>query len=534
MQVKEVDDLSLINSGIYNNQYLCRMYIKHPEHGTAFKIYDKNGFLKKTTSGELNCYQNLNPLKKVDGKVLRRKGYEASLQYLYIDLDVYHSSFAQDFYGKNPDEMNFTIKQFDELKRAVQYELTQEHFNRTLPVPSYIVDSGRGLYLLWKIDEHINAMPRWNKVQRYLHSILDYYGSDAQVVSDSVRVLRCIGSVNSKTNTSVSIISGNESFYTLYEIMNGYMPQKEAKITPKMKRAILAICQSKGITLPAFEGLADARAFIGQHYKKSKIRNDRTNKKIYFNAESAYTNKLLCDLTWLLQNTRDIPENGKKELIFFQIAFLLAKSGKDKEYISNHIKILNNGLTHKKEERELLKEINSYTWASDRYKNYYSKDKLLDILKVTKEEQDHLQYLKEKGAKRNYREQYVSKTHKNGKLLNEERKTLRYRSILSFQKQNYTAYEMALELNVCVRTVRRDIAHLQTLGEESILKLQEKSTDCQEEEQQNEKVGGFPEVLHSQAKGDKKCALKLYGRSPVAFSFPDGTLLFWYFRWDTS
>ena len=59
--------------------------------------------------------------------------------------------------------------------------LELDYYDRIIPRPTYVVDSGRGLYLLWRIDENVKAYSRWIKMQMYLYNqllIRDYITGD--------------------------------------------------------------------------------------------------------------------------------------------------------------------------------------------------------------------------------------------------------------------------------------------------------------------------------------------------------------------
>lgn len=67
-----------------------------------------------------------------------------------------------------------------------------------LPLPSYILSTGRGLCCLW-LTELLppRALPRWNAVQKRLAEVLTCFGADKRAL-DAARVFRLAGSVNSR------------------------------------------------------------------------------------------------------------------------------------------------------------------------------------------------------------------------------------------------------------------------------------------------------------------------------------------------
>lgn len=66
------------------------------------------------------------------------------------------------------------------------------------PAPSYVLDTGRGLNLVWLHNAMPRAaLPRWSAVQKQLAVTLKMFGADPKAL-DAARVFRVVGSVNSK------------------------------------------------------------------------------------------------------------------------------------------------------------------------------------------------------------------------------------------------------------------------------------------------------------------------------------------------
>ena len=79
-----------------------------------------------------------------------------------------------------------------------------------LPLPSILIDSGKGAYAKWILDRPIphQALPRWNAVQRLLLERIEEFGADRNA-SDASRVLRIVGTRNAKTGRNVEILWEN-------------------------------------------------------------------------------------------------------------------------------------------------------------------------------------------------------------------------------------------------------------------------------------------------------------------------------------
>lgn len=74
------------------------------------------------------------------------------------------------------------------------------------PTPSYVLDTGRGLNLVWLHDLLPRAaLSRWTAVQKQLADILKPFGADLKAL-DAARVFRVVGSVNSRADWDRRIV----------------------------------------------------------------------------------------------------------------------------------------------------------------------------------------------------------------------------------------------------------------------------------------------------------------------------------------
>lgn len=127
-------------------------------------------------------------------------------------------------------------------KESVLWHLEQDIFNREIPIPSLIIDSGRGIYLIWLIRPvPMKAIPLWRYTQDYFYSVLQDFGADS-ASRDAARILRLAGSLNSSTGSMVKILEVNNYIYTINEIQEDYLPKpkplpkkgkkKKTKVSP--------------------------------------------------------------------------------------------------------------------------------------------------------------------------------------------------------------------------------------------------------------------------------------------------------------
>jgi hypothetical protein len=87
-----------------------------------------------------------------------------------------------------------------------------------MPPPSSIVWSGRGLHLYWELEPvRAQALPVWQRVQNALVAAVRDVGADVRA-KDCTRVLRLVGSVNSKSSTEVRGVVWSGVRWTLHSL----------------------------------------------------------------------------------------------------------------------------------------------------------------------------------------------------------------------------------------------------------------------------------------------------------------------------
>lgn len=125
----------------------------------------------------------------------RRETFLHEIRSVFVDLDCYNL-------GLEPDE-HFLAKVIE------QAELVG------IPAPSYVVRSGRGVYAKWLFSHPVSAshLPSWKALQASILGVYRRLGADLKV-RDSSRVLRIIGSTNSKSpgSTVEAIYNSGELF----------------------------------------------------------------------------------------------------------------------------------------------------------------------------------------------------------------------------------------------------------------------------------------------------------------------------------
>src|SRR5699024_2075471 len=232
---------------------------------------------------------------------------------------------------------------------AVKYFLENDLYGSKIPVPNYLIDSGRGLYYVILIKPVPSmALPLWYAVQRYLYNILKPFGADANAL-DPTRVLRIVGTLNSKSGTCVEVLDAHEYEYSLREIQEEYLPEISVK-------------------------------------KKSK---GRPKKMVSLFTEYSLYHARVIDIAKVCE-LRDYDVEGHREIILFLYRYFSACFTEDTEEALNRALELNAMFKNPLPENEVIQDTKSATRAYENRLYKYTNTKLIEILDITLDEQQHL------------------------------------------------------------------------------------------------------------------------------------------------
>ena len=139
------DYLSYLYGDVKGYTAKCRI-----SHKDSFytEFYSTNNIVTTAFSGVLDAYVSMNTFFFKGKKISREQKNLKRLNTCYVDIDCYKAN---------------------RTKESVLCELEEDYFGSKIPYPTFVIDSGRGLYLIYKLrNEDRNALPRWNRVQKYL------------------------------------------------------------------------------------------------------------------------------------------------------------------------------------------------------------------------------------------------------------------------------------------------------------------------------------------------------------------------------
>ena len=343
--------------------------------------------------------------------------------------------------------MDMDTYKFNMSKEQVLYWLEEECFNTKIPRPNLIIDSGRGLYLLWTIEPvPSQALPLWKAIEEYFYKQLKEFGADRKAL-DATRILRLPTTINSKSKTEVKVLHKYDYLYSLREIQENYLPE----LKPKQKKK-------------------------GRPYKVVTIFRERS----LYHARIQDLAKI-CEL-------RSYDVKGHRELILFLYRYYLCYFTEDTEKALQDTLELNSEFISPLPEREVIRATRSAeTVFKNKDKQYkYKNTTLIDLLEITEEEQMHLltiigtkelkrrnnEYNKKKYAKNKeyinkvkrekYKENqpYMEKLKAEGKMSKKEELTILRQKIKDLKEQGLANKVIAIDLNIPIKTLERHITFM--------------------------------------------------------------------------
>ena len=375
---------------------------------------DENGYsqwhykykeLKETDLTEENIYITLNTF----FKPYRRLECIKELNALFIDLDYYKTKFT---------------------KEQIIMNLEENYFNKTIPATNYILDSGRGLALIWLINKvPSKALPLWKAIEEYLYNKLKEFGADRQAL-DATRILRVPGSINSKSKTVVSIIDEYDYIYDLREIQKEFLPE----LKPKEKK--------KG--------------------RSKKINYIYRERSLYYARIQDITK--LCEL-------REYDLKGHREIILFLYRYYLCSFTEDVQKALEDVLELNSMFIAPLKENEVIRATRSAEKCYlDKNKEYkYKNDTLIELLEITEYEETKMSTIisKNEYKRRNNeynKKKYQEKLKEEGKLSKKEEVKVRREKIKDLLAEGLSQKEIYSLLKISKRTCVNDVKFLKEQG----------------------------------------------------------------------
>lgn len=367
--------------------------------------YRYNALLEQEFNQE-NVYISINTFYST----FRRLEYLKELKAQFIDLDTYKTGFT---------------------KEQIIMHLEADYFNKSIPRPNLIIDSGRGLYLIWLLNSvPSKALPLWKAIEEYLYSVLKPFGADRQAL-DPTRILRVPGSINSKSNTTVNVIEQYDYIYDLREIQNEYLPELEERKAKK-----------KG----------------------------RPSKTVFIHRERSLYYARIQDIIKLCE-LREYELKGHRELILFLYRYYLCYFLEDTKKALEDVLELNREFVYPLSETEVIRATRSaekvYLSKDKDYK--YKNETLIELLAITELEETYMTTIisdKEFKRRKNIRNKkaYEEKLRADGKVSEKDKIAERRAKIKDLLAQGLKQKDICSQLDISKPTYVRDRNFLKEQG----------------------------------------------------------------------
>lgn len=333
----------------------------------------------------------------------RRLTHLKELKALYIDIDCYKVNLS---------------------KEATKYFLENDLYGQ-IPVPNMLIDSGRGLYyIIFLENTKVEDLPKWQLVERYLYEKLKNLGADNKAL-DATRVLRVVGSTNSKNNELVKVIDSYDYQYTLDEIIENYIPEVNEDRKEKQK--------PKG------------------------VRKKGRKKKFVslFNLYNLYYTRFK-DIKKLVE-IRNYEMTGYREITLFLIRYFLNVYHGDDDLVMEEVIEINNSFTEPLEINEVFNATRSGAIGATESVYKYSNDKLIKLLDITPSEQKEMATIIGKSEKyyRNNKNRRDNRRDENGLTQRESSKLNNENEILELKRKKYTLKQISEKLNLSIDYVKK-------------------------------------------------------------------------------
>ena len=401
---EKIENLDSLNSLHGNSQGWITKATINEEEGFKQWHYRFKELIKQDLNGK-NTYISMNTFYKT----YRRIECLKELRACYIDLDIYNTKFT---------------------KEQVMMNLEENYYNQSIPIPNFVMDSGRGLYLIWLINTvPSKALPLWKAIEEYLYKELKDFGADRKAL-DPTRILRVEGSINSKSNTKVKVLDENNYIYDLREIQKNFLPELQP----------------------------------------SKNKKGRPKKTVYIHRERSLYQARLNDLITICE-LREYDLRGHRELILFLYRYYLCYFTEDTEKALQDTLELNREFIVPLREKEVISATRSaervYLEQDKQYK--YKNETLIELLDITEQEQMKLSIIfsKEEYKRRDreyQKKKYQEKLKLEGKITKKEELKILREKIKTLRAKGFLNKEISEQMNIPIKSLERHITYMRKNG----------------------------------------------------------------------
>ena len=326
-----------------------------------------------------------------------------------------------------------------EDKHYVSYNIFELAAQDVIPMPTMIVDSGRGLHVYWRIkNAPYGALYSWQEIEDMLYHRLKHLGADRQA-TDATRLLRLPNTINSKSNSECNVLwIDDKTEYSMYDLKDKYIKVK----------------------------------------KKPKTSTKTTNKVIanaFFNSYSLHMDRAT-DLITLCE-LRKYKVEGHRNMLLHCYAYWIGIYVRSKEELADSVNNLNNKFKPPLKQTEVNAILRCVPKAIDKFIAYeqgirngedkrvskgmkdkagywYKNETLIERLGITSEEQRHLKTII--GTREKYDRNNARRTprNENGLTPRQQQKQDLINKVKELKEQGLKQTEVANQLQKSLRTIK--------------------------------------------------------------------------------
>lgn len=344
--------------------------------------------------------------------------------------------------------LDFDYYQIDKYKNYDTRSMYEE-IKSLLPLdPTAVVDSGRGMYIIYTFKHAAKQMAdTYKAIYKSFYKKFKDFGMDSKAMNIT-QIIRIPGSFNSKSFTAVEVIEFKDTKYTIKDFFPLLSFSREEVSDYKTSKKCLGSNKHKEYVVDKQRSLIfkkeQARLLIEDFKKLILMRNERDYYEGYRETLIYLARKRL----------RWSGESLEKELeVAFELNSMMVVSLLDKEV--------------------------KHVTAPYGNKRCCSIKRIIEKLNITFEEQQQLSYLREKAYKDCKREKR-KRTHKLLNMTEKQIKMLKRRTeVLVLKNSGETNSSIARKLNVDKSTITNDLCYIKKHAWRFKKKLKDAMTELQ-------------------------------------------------------
>ena len=328
-------------------------------------------------------------------------------------------------------------------KTEAAYEVYLLADSGRVPVPTMVIDSGRGLHCYWRIDHAPKAAAyTWQELQDYLYRQLKHLGADIKA-TDSSRLLRLPDTINSRNNALCKIMIVNDNRYSMYDLREKYLhykkkdkPEPGKRSSGKSRGKVSRLFNSYTLHMARaddMETICRLRDYEVEGYRNSILHCYCYWKGIYIR-----------DPEQLTEKTQDLNYKFRVPLKDSEIRAIVKSTSRAIEKFIDYEAGLRSG--EDKRVSKAMKERGGY---------WYTNDRLIEMLNITEDEQRQLKTIistKEK-RRRDSLKKYQARRNEAGLTSREQRKADIMKMITELREQGLTVKEIADKVKLTLKGV---------------------------------------------------------------------------------